>query len=255
MKAVILAGGLGTRISEESQLKPKPMIEIGDRPILWHILKIFSSQDVNEFVICCGYKANVIKEFFNNYSLYTSDITFYMANNKLEVIHKTTEPWKITLVDTGKFTMTGGRLKRIEKYLDNEPFFFTYGDGLADINLKALREFHGAHGLEATITAVQPPGRFGSLQINNNLVESFNEKPIGDGGWVNGGFFVLNPSTLSKIKDDQTIWEKEPLEALSKERQLKAFFHKGFWQPMDTLRDKLYLEKLVSDNSAPWINW
>lgn len=255
MKAVILAGGFGTRISEESQFKPKPMIEIGDRPILWHILKIFSSQGINEFIICCGYKSNLIKEFFNNYSLYTSDITFDLNKDNIEIHNKKTEPWKVTLVDTGINTMTGGRLKRIKKFLDNEQFFFTYGDGLSNIKLKDLLKFHKSHNLEATITAVQPPGRFGALSLNNNYVEGFKEKPIGDGGWVNGGFFVLNPSVIDRIKDDQTIWEKEPLESLAKDRQLKAYFHKDFWHPMDTLRDKIYLDTLARENKAPWITW
>ncbi len=255
MKAVILAGGFGTRISEESQFKPKPMIEIGDRPILWHILKIFSSQGINEFIICCGYKSNLIKEFFNNYSLYTSDITFDLNKDNIEIHNKKTEPWKVTLVDTGINTMTGGRLKRIKKFLDNEQFFFTYGDGLSNINLKDLLKFHKSHNLEATITAVQPLGRFGALSLNNNYVEGFKEKPIGDGGWVNGGFFVLNPSVIDRIKDDQTIWEKEPLESLAKDRQLKAYFHKDFWHPMDTLRDKIYLDTLARENKAPWITW
>ena len=255
MKAVILAGGLGTRISEESHYKPKPMIEIGGKPILWHILKIFSAHDINEFIICCGYKGNVIKEFFANYSLYTSDVTFHMDSNEMKVHHKKTEPWKVTLVDTGKNSMTGGRLKRVESYLDDEEFFFTYGDGVSDINLTDLLNFHKSHNLEATITAVQPPGRFGSLELNNDEIVGFREKPQGDGGWINGGFFVLNPSIISRINDDSTVWESEPMSSLAKDRQLKAYFHKGFWCPMDTLRDKLYLEKLIKEDRAPWISW
>ena len=256
MKAVILAGGYGTRISEETHLKPKPMIELGGKPILWHILKIFSHYGVNDFVICCGYKANSIKEYFANYFLYTSDVTFDIRNNSMEVHQKKAEPWRVTLVDTGINTMTGGRLKRIEEYLDDEEFYFTYGDGVSDIDLKALLEFHKAHGRSATVTAVQPPGRFGSLSIDKeSFVDGFKEKPQGDGSWVSGGFFILNPSVISFIEDDKTIWEQEPLTSLSKEKELKAFFHKGFWHPMDTLRDKNYLENLIKNKKAPWINW
>ena len=255
MKAVILAGGLGTRIIEESHTKPKPMIEIGGKPIIWHILKIFSAYDVNEFIICCGYKGNLIKEFFANYSLYTSDITFHMDKNEMRVHHKKTEPWKVTLVDTGKDSMTGGRLKRVESHLDDEEFFFTYGDGVSDVNLKDLLNFHRSHNAEATITAVQPPGRFGSLELDNDEVIGFREKPQGDGGWINGGFFVLNPSIMSRINDDSTVWESDPMESLARDKQLKAYFHKGFWYAMDTLRDKQYLENLIKVNKAPWISW
>ncbi len=256
MKAVILAGGFGTRISEETHLKPKPMIELGGKPILWHILKIFSHYGVNDFVICCGYKANSIKEYFANYFLYTSDVTFDIRNNFMEVHQKKAEPWRVTLVDTGINTMTGGRLKRIEEYLDDEDFYFTYGDGVSDINLKALLNFHKSHGRSATVTAVQPPGRFGSLSLDKeSFVDGFKEKPQGDGSWVSGGFFILNPSVISLVKDDETIWEQEPLISLSKEKELKAFFHKGFWHPMDTLRDKNYLEKLIKNEEAPWIKW
>ena len=255
VKAVILAGGLGTRISEESHSKPKPMIEIGGKPILWHILKIFSAYDVNEFIICCGYKGNFIKEFFANYSLYTSDVTFHMDSNTMKVHYKKTEPWKVTLVDTGLNTMTGGRLKRIANHLDDEEFFFTYGDGVSDINLTDLLNFHRSHKLEATITAVQPPGRFGALEFNNNELIGFREKPQGDGGWINGGFFVLNPTIISRINNDSTVWESEPMISLAKDKQLKAYFHKGFWCPMDTLRDKMYLESLINENKAPWISW
>ncbi len=256
MKAVILAGGYGTRISEETHLKPKPMIELGGKPILWHILKIFSHYGVNDFVICCGYKANSIKEYFANYFLYSSDVTFDIRNNSMEVHQKKAEPWKVTLVDTGMNTMTGGRLKRIEEYLDNEDFFFTYGDGVSDIDLGSLFNFHKTHGRSATVTAVQPPGRFGSLSLNKeSFVDGFKEKPQGDGSWVSGGFFVLNPSVISFIADDKTIWEQEPLIALSREKELKAFFHEGFWHPMDTLRDKNYLETLIKKEKAPWIKW
>lgn len=239
MKVVLLAGGLGTRISEESHLKPKPMIEIGGRPILWHIMKIYSKYGLNDFVICCGYKSYVIKEYFANYFLHLSDVTFDLKNNKMEVHHNDSEPWKVTLVDTGEDTMTGGRIKRVRKYLGDEDFCLTYGDGLADIDLPKLLEFHKAHGGLATLTAAQPPGRFGALGLNGNLIESFKEKPMGDGNWINGGFFVLNPKVIDLISDDTTVWEKEPLEKLAEAKQLHAFKHSGFWQPMDTLRDKI----------------
>ena len=256
MKAVILAGGYGTRISEETHLKPKPMIELGGKPILWHILKIFSHYGVNDFVICCGYKANSIKEYFANYFLYSSDVTFDIRNNNMEVHHKKAEPWKVTLVDTGINTMTGGRLKRVREYLDEQDFFFTYGDGVADIDLNMLKDFHKNHGKIATVTAVQPPGRFGALSLEKDFyVDGFKEKPQGDGSWVSGGFFVLNPDVISLIENDATIWEKEPLTILSKRKELKAFFHKGFWHPMDTLRDKNYLEELISRKKASWIKW
>lgn len=255
MKVVLLAGGLGTRISEESHLKPKPMIEIGGRPILWHIMKIYSKYGLNDFVICCGYKSYVIKEYFANYFLHLSDVTLDLKNNKMEVHHNDSEPWKVTLVDTGEDTMTGGRIKRVRKYLGDEDFCLTYGDGLADIDLPKLLEFHKAHGGLATLTAAQPPGRFGALGLNGNLIESFKEKPMGDGNWINGGFFVLNPKVIDLISDDTTIWEKEPLEKLAEAKQLHAFKHSGFWQPMDTLRDKNHLEELWQKNKAPWKKW
>ncbi len=255
MKVVLLAGGLGTRISEESHLKPKPMIEIGGRPILWHIMKIYSKYGLNDFVICCGYKSYVIKEYFANYFLHLSDVTFDLKNNKMEVHHNDSEPWKVTLVDTGEDTMTGGRIKRVRKYLGEEDFCLTYGDGLADIDLPKLLEFHKAHGGLATLTAAQPPGRFGALGLNGNLIESFKEKPMGDGNWINGGFFVLNPKVIDLISDDTTVWEKEPLEKLAEAKQLHAFKHSGFWQPMDTLRDKNHLEDLWQKNKAPWKKW
>ncbi len=255
MKVVLLAGGLGTRISEESHLKPKPMIEIGGRPILWHIMKIYSKYGLNDFVICCGYKGYVIKEFFSNYFLHLSDVTFDLKNNKMEVHHNDSEPWKVTLVDTGADTMTGGRIKRVKKYIGDEDFCLTYGDGLADIDIAKLLEFHKAHGGLATLTAAQPPGRFGALGINGTKVESFKEKPVGDGNWINGGFFVLNSKVIDLISDDTTIWEKEPLEKLAELKQLHAFQHLGFWQPMDTLRDKNHLEELWQSGRAPWKKW
>ena len=255
MRAVILAGGLGTRISEETHLKPKPMIEIGNKPILWHILKIFSNYGINDFIVCCGYKGYVIKEYFANYFLHTSDVTFHMDLNKMEVHEKNAEPWKVTLIDTGESTMTGGRLKRIRNYLKNETFCFTYGDGLADININSLIDYHKKHKKLATLTAVQPPGRYGSLKLNKDKIIGFSEKPKGDGGWINGGFFVLEPQVIDYIKDDQTIWENEPLENLSSAGQLMSFFHEGFWQPMDTLRDKRQLENMWVKNKAPWKSW
>ena len=255
MKAVILAGGLGSRISEETHLKPKPLIEIGEKPILWHIMKIFSSHDVNEFVICCGYKGYLIKEYFANYFLHTSDVTFDIKNNSMEVHHKFAEPWKITLVDTGLETMTGGRLKRIKEYVNDSSFCFTYGDGLSDINISKLIEFHKQNKTIATVTAVQPPGRFGTLDITETKITKFDEKPPGDGNWINGGFFVLEPSVFDYLKDDKTIWEREPLERLAKENQLSAFKHTGFWQPLDTLRDKNYLEELWLSGNAVWKKW
>ena len=256
MKAVILAGGLGTRISEETHLKPKPMIEIGGKPILWHIMKIYSSYGVNDFIICCGYKGYVIKEYFANYFLHMSDVTFDMANNKMEVHQRNAEPWKVTLVDTGDDTSTGGRLKRVSSYVQDEvEFCFTYGDGVSDINIGALIDFHRTHGKLATVTAVQPPGRYGALTISGNRVMGFTEKPRGDGGLINGGFFVLSPKCIDLIKDDQSIWEVEPLTALAISGELMSHEHNGFWQAMDTLRDKTHLESLWASGNAPWKNW
>lgn len=255
MKAVLLAGGLGTRISEESVLKPKPMIEIGGKPILWHIMKMYAAHGVNEFVICCGYKGYVIKEYFANYFTHTSDITFDLKNNTTEIHQNTAEPWKVTVVDTGEETMTGGRLKRVAKYLGTQDFCFTYGDGVSDVNIRASIEFHKAHGKLSTITAVQPPGRYGALKMNGSKVEAFMEKPKGDGGVINGGFFVLNPKVIEYIKEDETIWEKEPMEKLASDGQMQAFVHDGFWQPMDTLRDKKHLEELWNEGKAPWKVW
>ena len=255
MKTVILAGGYGTRISEETHLKPKPMIEIGGKPILWHIMKSYSAYGINEFVICCGYKGYMIKEYFANYFLHTSDVTFDMQNNKMEVHRKFAEPWKVTLVDTGLETMTGGRLKKVKDFVGNETFCFTYGDGVSDVNISKLIEFHKNNKTISTVTAVQPPGRFGTLDINGNKIISFKEKPAGDGNWINGGYFVLEPSVFNYIKDDSTIWEREPLERLAQENQLSAFKHEGFWQPLDTLRDKNYLEELWNSDNAHWKNW
>ena len=256
MKAVILAGGLGTRISEETSLRPKPMIEIGGRPLLWHIMKIYSFYGINEFVICCGYKGYVIKEYFANYFLHMSDVTIDMANNKMKVHHHKAEPWKVTLVDTGDETLTGGRLKRVASYVkDDSMFCFTYGDGLSNVDISALLAFHRSHGRWATVTAVQPPGRYGALQLNGAEVTGFTEKPRGDGGLINGGFFVLSPKCLELIGGDLTSWEVEPLASLVLKRQLMSFEHKGFWQPMDTLRDKNHLESLWSSGQAPWKIW
>jgi len=255
MKAVILAGGLGTRISEETHLKPKPMIEIGGKPILWHILKIYSAHGVNEFVICVGYKGYVIKEYFANYFLHMSDVTFDMVGNRMEVHQKNAEPWRVTIVDTGEETMTGGRLKRVRDYLGDESFCFTYGDGVADVDITALTQFHKMQGTKATVTAVQPPGRYGALRMESDLVQEFQEKPIGDGAWINGGFFVLEPTAIDLVKDDRTIWEREPMEALADRQELAAFRHNGFWRPMDTLRDKVALEELWDSGKAPWKIW
>ena len=256
MQAVILAGGLGTRISEETHLKPKPMIEIGGKPILWHILKTYSAHGVNDFVICCGYKGYLIKEYFANYFLHMSDVTFDMASNRMEVHHKHAEPWKVTLVDTGDDTMTGGRLKRVADYLKNQDeFCFTYGDGVADVDIAASIAFHRAHGKLATVTAVQPPGRFGSLALDDGAVRGFIEKPSGDGGWINGGFFVLSPKVIDLIASDATSWELEPMARLAADDQLRAFEHSGFWQPMDTLREKNLLESLWDSGKAPWKVW
>lgn len=257
MKAVILAGGLGTRISEETTLKPKPMIEIGGKPILWHIMKIYSHYGINDFIICCGYKGYVIKEYFANYFLHTSDVTFDLQHNRMDVHHRYAEPWRVTLVDTGEDTMTGGRLKRVSHFLDaDEAFCFTYGDGVSNVNIGRLIDFHHQHGLLATLTATYPPGRFGALDIHaDHRVTSFREKPKGDGGMINGGFFVLSPKVIDLIGSDQTSWEREPLEQLADAQQLNAFPHDGFWQPMDTLRDKNYLEELWASGTAPWKVW
>jgi glucose-1-phosphate cytidylyltransferase len=255
MKAVILAGGLGTRISEESALRPKPMIEIGGKPILWHIMKIYSSHGVNDFIICCGYKGYIIKEYFANYFLHMSDVTFDMSTNQMQIHEKFAEPWKVTLVDTGDNTMTGGRLKRIAQYLDEDDFCLTYGDGVGDVDITELIKFHRKHGRKATVTAVQPAGRFGALHIEDTHVSSFNEKPNGDGSFINGGYFVLSPEVIDLIEGDEIILERGPLEALASQGQLEAYFHKGFWQPMDTLRDKSQLEELWSSGKATWKVW
>ena len=254
MKAVILAGGLGTRLSEETSLKPKPMVEIGGRPILWHILKIYSSHGINDFVICAGYKGYIIKEYFANYFLHMSDVTFNMANNSMEVHQKNAEPWRVTIVDTGEETMTGGRIKRIAPYL-NGPFCLTYGDGVGDVDITASIEAHKKSGRLATLTGVRPPGRFGSLELDGDQVNSFVEKPLGDGSWINGGFFILEPKVFDYIEGDQTIWERTPLEKLASERQLGIYRHDGFWRPMDTLRDKVELEDLWASGMARWKTW
>lgn len=256
MKAVILAGGLGTRISEETHLRPKPMIEIGGKPILWHIMKGYSAHGVNDFVICCGYKGYIIKEYFANYFLHMSDVTFDMASNTMEVHERHAEAWRVTLVDTGEDTLTGGRLKRVAPYVqDDAAFCFTYGDGVADVDISAQIRFHQDHGKLATVTAVQPPGRYGALQMDGKQVRGFTEKPRGEGGLINGGFFVLSPKVLSLIAGDNTPWESTPLEALASQNQLMAFEHQGFWQPMDTLREKTLLEDLWQSGHAPWKVW
>ncbi len=256
MKAVILAGGLGTRLSEETSTRPKPMVDIGGKPILWHILKTYTHHGVNDFVICCGYKGYVIKEYFANYFLHMSDVTFDMRNNRMEVHQKRSEPWNITLVDTGDESMTGGRLLRVAEYIRNEEAFcFTYGDGVSDIDISASIAFHKSHGKAATLTATFPPGRFGALDIEGRQVKRFMEKPKGDGGMINGGFFVLSPHVLNYLENDATIWEQQPLQRLASEGQLMAYEHHGFWQPMDTLRDKTYLEELWASGAAPWKKW
>ncbi|NVN98798.1 MAG: glucose-1-phosphate cytidylyltransferase [Geobacteraceae bacterium] len=255
MKVVILAGGLGTRLSEETILRPKPMVEIGGKPILWHIMKIYSHYGFNDFVICLGFKGYMIKEYFSNYFLHMSDVTFDMSTNSMEVHQKNAEPWRVTLVDTGAESMTGGRVKRVAPYID-DTFMLTYGDGVSDVNIAALAEFHRKHGKEATVTSVQPSGRFGALNMDHNgTVLSFLEKPAGDGSWINGGFFVLEPTVLERLSGDGTIFEKEPLEGLARDGQLRAYKHDGFWQPMDTLRDKTHLEELWDSGSAPWKLW
>ncbi len=256
MKAVILAGGLGTRISEESHLRPKPMIEIGGKPILWHIMKCYSHHGINDFIICLGYKGYVIKEYFANYFLHMSNVTFDMANNKMEIHQNYAEPWRVTLVDTGAETMTGGRLKRVRDYLGDETFCFTYGDGVSDVNISDLVRFHAAHGRKATVTAIQPPGRYGALKLDESAaVMHFQEKPVGDGAWINGGFFVLHPSVIDYIAGDHSMWEGEALERIAAEGELKAYQHRGFWQAMDTLRDKTQLEELWARPNPPWKVW
>jgi glucose-1-phosphate cytidylyltransferase len=258
MKAVIFAGGFGTRISEESGVRPKPMVEIGNKPILWHILKIYSHFGINDFVICCGYKSYVIKEYFSNYFLHSADVTFDMRHNKMEVHNAFSEPWTVTLVDTGEDTMTGGRLKRVKQYIGDETFCLTYGDGVSDVDIAKLIEFHKKQGTNATLTAVQQPGRFGAFTLGSQdvKVSNFQEKPLtGDSPWINGGFFVCEPSVIDLIKDDKTTWEREPLEVLASSGNLAAYKHSGFWHPMDTLRDKHYLEDLWKSGKAPWKRW
>ncbi|EIT84623.1 glucose-1-phosphate cytidylyltransferase [Fictibacillus macauensis ZFHKF-1] len=255
MKAVILAGGYGTRIAEETHLKPKPMIEIGGKPILWHIMKMYASHGIQDFIICLGYKGYVIKEYFTNYFLHMSDVTFDLSCNERTILQNNAEPWKVTLIDTGEHTNTGGRIKRIQEHVGNETFCLTYGDGLADVNISELIQFHFAHGNSATITAVMPPGRFGALELNGIQVTGFQEKPQGDGNWINGGFFVLEPSVFSLISSAQTAWEKEPLESLAKSGELQAFRHSGFWHPMDTLRDRMKLNEMWEEERAPWKVW
>lgn len=256
MKAVLLAGGLGTRLSEETQIKPKPMVEIGGKPILWHIMKLYTAHGITDFVICLGYKGYVIKEYFQNYFLHTSDVTFDIRKNQMEVHQAVGEPWRVTLVDTGDATQVGGRIKRILPYVnEDDAFCLTYGDGVGDIDITASIADHRQHGRLATVTAVQPPGRFGALKLDRNVVTGFQEKPVGDGGWINGGFFVLSPKVGDYIDGDSTVWEREPMEKLAAEKQLSAWFHKGFWQPMDTLRDKAHLEDLWALGKAPWKIW
>ncbi len=257
MKAVILAGGFGTRLSEETGVRPKPMVEIGERPIIWHIMKIFSAHGINDFIICCGYKGHVIKEYFANYYLYRSDVTFDMRLNNVRVHQNHSEPWSVTVVDTGEDTMTGGRLRRIKEFIGDGTFCLTYGDGVSDVDLSALMSFHQSHGRLATLTAVQPPGRFGAFKLgeDESLIDSFREKPQGDGAWINGGFFILEPEVIDYISDDLTVWEREPLERLADAKQLAAYRHRGFWQPMDTLRDKHLLEDLWRQDNPPWRVW
>ena len=255
MKVVMLAGGFGSRLSEETHLKPKPMVEIGGRPILWHIMKLYAAAGHTEFIICCGYKGYVIKEYFANYFLHHGDVTFDLAKGSMEVHQNGAEPWKVTLVETGENTMTGGRLRRVRHHLDGGTFAFTYGDGVSDVDLNALLKFHKAHGRKATLTSVQPPGRFGAIDMDGDAVTRFHEKPQGEGGWVNGGFFLLEPSVIDTIDGDDTVFEKHPLETLAATDQLRAFKHSGFWQPMDTLRDKQHLEDLWTRGEAPWNTW
>ncbi len=255
MKAVILAGGLGTRLAEETAVRPKPMVEIGGRPILWHIMKIYSAHGIDDFIICCGYKGYMVKEYFANYFLHMSDVTFDLRHNGMEVHERHAEPWRVTLVDTGEQTMTGGRLKRVRDYLGNEDFCFTYGDGVGDIDISRLIAFHRQQGNLATLTATQPPGRFGALNLHGDKIVGFQEKPQGDGGWINGGFFVLSPKVIDYIEGDDTTWERKPMERLAQEGQFSAYLHRGFWQPMDHLRDKIYLEELWASGKAPWKVW
>ncbi len=255
MKAVILAGGLGTRLSEETSIRPKPMVEIGGKPILWHIMKIYSAHGINDFIVCCGHKGYFIKEYFANYFLHMSDVTFDMSNNKMEVHQNSSEPWRVTLVDTGEATMTGGRLNRVRNYIGTEDFCFTYGDGVGDVDISASIAFHRKQKRLATLTGVQPPGRFGALNVQGERVISFEEKPHGDGAWINGGFFVLSPKVIDLIDDDSTIWERGPMEELARDDELSVYLHSGFWQPMDTLRDKHHLEELWQSGKAPWKVW
>jgi glucose-1-phosphate cytidylyltransferase len=255
MKVVLLAGGLGTRLAEETVVRPKPMVELGGKPILWHIMKIYSHHGLNEFVICLGYKGYLIKEYFANYFLHNSDVTYCLNTNEVKVHHNTSEPWTVTLVDTGAETATGGRLRRVRKYLGDESFCLTYGDGVSDVDITSLLAFHQSQGTKATLTAVQPPGRFGVIDFSEDKITGFQEKPPGDGSWINGGFFVLEPSVIDLIADDETAWEREPLEFLAKTEQLSAFKHSGFWHPMDTLRDRTYLENLWNSGNAPWKVW
>lgn len=256
MKAVILAGGLGSRIAEETHLRPKPMVEIGGKPILWHIMKLYHSHGIRDFIVCCGFRGYVIKEYFANYGLHMSDMTFDLAANQMQFHRKSAENWRVTLVDTGETSMTGGRLRRVQPYLrDEEAFCFTYGDGVSNVDISATIRFHKAHGRDATVTAVRPPARFGALKLDGDTVDGFIEKPEGEGGFINGGFFVLSPRCIDRIEDDNTIWEAGPLTGLANDGQLKAFFHEGFWQPMDTLRDKNLLESLWSSGNAPWKSW
>jgi glucose-1-phosphate cytidylyltransferase len=256
MKAVILAGGLGTRLSEETGMRPKPMVEVGGRPILWHILKIYSQHGINDFIVCCGYKGYLIKEYFANYFLHMSDVTFDMRENRTTVHQSVAEPWSVTLVDTGETTGTGGRLRRVQRYLNGEDAFcMTYGDGVSDVDVSATIAFHRSHGKLATVTAIQPPARFGGLVVNGTAISQFQEKPKGEGGWINGGFFVLSPSVIDEIGDDSLMFEREPMQSLTAKKQVEAFFHRGFWQPMDTLRDKQRLEELWASGSAPWKTW
>lgn len=255
MKAVILAGGYGTRFSEETVMKPKPMIEIGGKPILWHILKSYSTHGIKDFVICCGYKGYVIKEYFANYFLHMSDVTINMVNSDIQIHHQRAEPWTITMVDTGVQTMTGGRLRRIREYIADETFCMTYGDGVSDVNITDLIQYHKNNGKKATLTAIQPPARFGALQFEGDIISNFQEKPKGDGAWINGGFFVLEPSIFDLVEDDSTVWEQSPLNTLAAQRELVAYRHSGFWSAMDTLRDKMYLDELWTSNKAPWKTW